>query len=154
MDQSSGDWRLWSVSLELLWPLCWVGCLRTRAGSQAASPSPTSLPCCTSRRGCVLLVVPVGFPVPPSPLCPWRPEPLQGCDGHGPRCCLSLEPLSSSPGGQGAPGWASCVTQHMSPALCYLWWCIYFHATLRSSPPVLVPLCLQVCSLYVEKKYL
>ena len=96
MDQSSGDWHLWSVSLELPWPLCWVGCLKTRAGSQAASPSPTSLPCCTSHRGCVLLVVTVGSPCPPALCVLGALSPFRAVTAVAFRCCPSLEPLSSS----------------------------------------------------------
>lgn len=146
MDQSSGDWHLWSVSLELPWPLCWAGCLKTRAGSPAASPSPTSLPCCASHRGFVLLVVTVGSPVPPSSLCPGCSEPLQGCDGHG-------LPLLSVPGPcpllvVREPRVEPPASHSKCPRLFYLWWCIYFHATLSVRLPLSLSHCVFKSVLY------
>lgn len=94
-----------------------------------------------------------GPPVPPSSLCPWRSEPLQGCDGHG-------LPLLSVPGALVVVSWLSGSTglsflRHTAnvpgsvlPLVMYL----FSRYSLRSSPPVLVPLCLQVCSLYLWRR--
>ena len=93
-----------------------------------------------------------GVPVPPSSLCPWRSEPLQGCDGRG-------LPLLSVPG---ALVVLLVVREHRAeppashsecPRLCFTSGDVFI-STLppRLSPPVLVPLCLQVCSLYLWRR--
>ena len=134
----------WSVSPELPWPLPWVGCLKTRAG-QAASPSPTSLPCCLSHRGHILLVY-RGAPALTSSLCHPLSEPLQAVKAVACHCCQSLE-TSSAPVGC-APGWASCVAQWLPPALVSPWWCAYLiHAALSVRLALSLPHCLQVCPL-------